>query len=175
MTPSVTQVLAPFSDFSMIRPDVLDAAAERGSRLHSLFAAYALGVWVPSIQKNEDGYFESFQKWFDRHVIKIIAIEQRRSSESFNYHGTADLVCMISIPPVVDALAVVDFKTPITESRTWRPQVAAYAHLWGASFGGALMIDPDGRPAKMIWADCQKDFAAFISALNCYRYFIQEK
>ena len=44
--PSVTTVLKPYSNFSMISPEVLELASDRGSLVHSLLARYATGLMI---------------------------------------------------------------------------------------------------------------------------------
>ncbi|KKL98766.1 hypothetical protein LCGC14_1821120 [marine sediment metagenome] len=68
---SVTQALSPFSDFSGIDPEVLQHAAERGSRVHRACAAYALGFPALGLHDEDEGYFESFKGWFDEYVSDV--------------------------------------------------------------------------------------------------------
>jgi len=62
---SVTQVLQPFADFSGIRPEVLEAAADRGTRVHSACLAKAAGAWSKPLPESEVGYYESFCAWMN--------------------------------------------------------------------------------------------------------------
>jgi hypothetical protein len=71
---------------------------------------------------------------------------------------------------------VIDYKTPVAESRTWRAQLAAYCYLAkpvvGEVGGMALMLSPNGAAARAIHYQYQaEDFAAFVAALTAYRYF----
>ena len=66
----VTEALKPFADFSMIHPDVLDYASERGTVIHKACSNYANGVYVIKGLWPPDyvGYFNSFTDWFDKYV-----------------------------------------------------------------------------------------------------------
>jgi hypothetical protein len=174
---SVTQVLSVFQDFSMIREDRLQAAASRGTHLHAAFAAYALGVWFPGLPEEEKGYFDSFKKWFDRFVIKVIAVEEKIMDEALGFSGTIDFVGVLSIPTGAKNVCVLDWKSPLGFGRTWEAQASAYFHLaekekYKPTFAGILQPDPEGEISKMTWVKNQTiAFAAFLSALNCFRFF----
>ena len=74
--PSVTQVIGRYSDFSRVPPDVLEAAKERGTRVHQVCAAMAQGLWVPDYCESGDApYIVSFEQWFEAVVEKVIAVE----------------------------------------------------------------------------------------------------
>ena len=179
---SVTQALSPFSDFSGINPEVLQHAAERGSRVHRACAAYALGFPAFGLHDEDHGYFHSFVGWFDNYVHVVLAVEKRLTSQS-GYTGMMDLACMLTDKRFV----VCDYKTPALESPTWKAQIAAYCELAKCDpmikyylerskkdrlEGMALMLNKNGKAAKGIVYQYQADdFAAFLAALSAYRYF----
>ena len=174
---SVTQALSPFSDFSGINPEVLQRAAERGSRVHRACAAYASGFPALGLHAEDRGYFISFIKWFDKYVNKVLMIEKRLESP-LGYTGQLDLVCWL----IDNRCCLVDYKTPALESPTWKAQIAAYCELALTELdsfqptlkieGMALMLNKEGKPAKGIVYQYQvDDFAAFLSCLNAYRFF----
>lgn len=174
---SVTQVLSPFTDFSGIPDFVLKRAAIRGTKVHAACVAYCLGVWVVPLDKSASGYFESFREWFDAYVKEVIFCEKDLVDNVNKFKGRPDIVVKL----VDENLWVVDIKTPVTEGPTWKAQCAAYRHLVvkdrersgfiSNPLTGALRINPD-RAAKLIpYKYTEDDFAAFLSALNAYRYF----
>lgn len=175
---SVTKVLEPFIDFSMIPPDVLNHAAARGTRVHNIcLNVYAAGVPVLMVPEEVKPYFESFRAWFDDYVSKTIWIEEEFIDDAFGIVGHVDLVCILIDGRVV----VVDLKTPVTEGPTWKAQLSAYRYLVNKQTDieipekngcMSLKLKPNGRPAKAIpYQYSGDDFAAFMSALNAYRYF----
>lgn len=170
---SVTQVLGVFADFDKIRPDVLEEAQRRGTAVHNAAAAHALGLWSNSLPEIWQGYFKSFRNWFDKYVAEVIFVEERFHDDIFYFHGKPDLGAKL-----IDGRFVIpDYKTPVTEYPTWKSQVAAYRHLAHKKYDYnfecmSLRLDKNGGPAKAaIYRYSDDDFAAFLSALNAYRYF----
>jgi len=168
---SVTRVLGKYSDFSAVSPDVLENAAERGKRVHAVCAAYAKGMPILIVEPSDEGYFESFKRWFDQYVDAVHFVETE-FRHPLGFVGHPDLGCRFNGQNVV-----VDLKTPRTVSRLWEAQIAAYCAAAGHHFGGewaglALRLDPDGGPAKAtVYKNLSNAFAAFVSALNAHRFF----
>ena len=174
--PSVTQVLAPFTDFSMIPPDVLQAAADRGSKVHAICAGIALGEWVPKPPPELSGYISSFRQWF-KYVDKVWLVEEELVDRAYGFKGHPDLA--VSLIGDEDFIRVLDLKTPATKTPTWAAQIAAYNHLVGGAFpgkeirrSGTLRLRKDGRPPVLDeYQDSARDFQAFVSALTAWKYF----
>ena len=172
---SVTEVLGPFADFSMIDPEVLAAAAKRGTEVHNACACYSQCLPVLSLNGDRVGYFESFKNWFDRYVKKVIFVELRLFHSVYHYNGKIDLGCEL----IDGRQMVVDFKTPASEGPTWKGQLAGYLELAKKNFPldpfdgcMSLLLRKNGNAAKaIVYQDSPSDFAAFLSALNSYRYF----
>ena len=171
---SVTTILGKYSDFSMIPPDVLEAAAARGTEVHDYCAKYALGIWTPPLSAHIEGYGLSFRRWFDEYVTEVILVEQDLRDEVMGFKGRIDLIPKLKgdFHP-----AIIDYKTPITIGRTWEAQIAAYKHLAvdngiPVERGGDLKLKRDGAPAKYVpCGNAVQAFAAFHHALNAHRYF----
>lgn len=172
--PSVTQVLAPFVDYSRIPEHVLTRASERGSRVHAICAARLAGLWHPPITPDVAGYVESFQRWADLAVESVTMVEPEMEDPVLGYCGHMDAILRIKGD---DGESVADLKTPATAMRTWRAQLAAYRNL--AEVNGhkisrvfSLRLDKAGGRAKVdeYTGTTQADFAAFLSALNAWRY-----
>jgi len=173
--PSVTQVLRPFVDFSRIPEDVLEYAAWRGTEVHRLCSIYAKGLpIIGEIKPSCAGYFLSFQQWFDLAVEKAHLVEAELEDPTYQYHGHPDLICTLRGDP---GMTLIDLKTPITESPTWRGQIAAYARLAEVNNHpvircGSLQLKQDGGRAKFReYKRDGRDFAAFLAALTAQRYF----
>jgi len=167
--PSVTQVLSPWSDFSGIRPEVLAHAAERGTAVHAACAAYAQGLWVPSLDEECHGPFESFKLWFNRTVDVVLCCEKQFIDEGLGFTGTPDLVVMLKGET---ASLVVDLKTPVSVAKSWAPQIAAYRHLTKADRAGTLRLSKTGLvPIFNEYQPKGEDWQAFLNCLGAYRYF----
>ena len=169
---SVTRVLSPFNDFSAVPPDRLELASKRGQAVHAACAAYArrLPIFYPD---GSQGYVESFINWYDAHVKRPLFIEAEFSDPRvYKIHGHPDLVCEMAD----GRIAVIDYKTPAAESRTWRSQLAAYIYLVkpvvGDAVGMAVRLPREGGEARVsVYERSAEDFAAFVAALTAYRYF----
>ena len=168
---SVTQVLSPFSDFSRIPDDVLQAACDRGVSVHRYCQAYALGAWAIEPEGFE-GYCESFRRWFDGYVMGVISVEQEYRDAQFGFKGHPDIVAIIKGSGKREVLAVIDYKTPVGKGTTWELQLAAYRHLTQATKAGSLRLDSAGGVPKMDWIpNDPKLFNLFLSALSLKNYF----
>lgn len=175
MLPSVTQVLQPWADFSMVPADVLEIAANRGTDVHRICAALSLGLWPGDIPDDCAGYVESFRAWLP-FVSKVILVECHLEDRALGYCGHPDIIAIMrgDTEP-----AIVDLKTPASKSRLWRVQLAAYLNL-GRVNGHpinrvfSLRLRRDGaRPIVDEYRDSALDFKAFLNALSAWRYFKQ--
>lgn len=175
--PSVTQVLGLYQDFTAISGDVLAHAAERGTLVHRICAAMVQGLWVPEIPDECQGYIDSFRKWMP-YIEETVLVEPALVHKALGYRGRPDWVGRIKGDK---ALTIVDWKTPLAKGRLWRAQLSAYWHLAGCNIDrvvsriASLRLKPDGsRPILDDYILDPNDIAAFVSALNAYRYFKEE-
>ena len=178
--PRVTSILSPFADFSKVPPDILAAAGERGTAVHESCAAYALGLFKPVPDDELVGYFLSFRYWFDRFVVEVLAVEEEVVHPAFGYVGHVDLIATVAGIRPKQTVAVIDYKSPVTASRSWNLQISAYLKAskerYGTEIAGALMLKRDGSLPKMIWLEDENQaFAAFCGALSAHNYINQGK
>lgn len=170
--PSVTEVLGKYTDFSTIRPEVLEAACERGTAVHAYCAAYAHNLWVPA--DGLEGYCQSFRNWFDSTVEKVILVEHELIDETYGYIGHLDLLAVLKGDKVP---AVIDYKSPSVKGKTWGAQGAAYLNLAKKHKPrrfGSLRLKKDGGHAIFdSYQDSARDLQAFLAALTAHRYFIR--
>jgi hypothetical protein len=175
--PSVTQVLQLYADFSAVKPDVLQAAAERGTIVHDACFGIVLGLpFTPITAEGRAvvGYVNSFRRWFDAVVDDVIFRERRIIDNEHGFHGEPDLLVKAKHGEIM----LIDIKTPITKSKGWRLQLAAYSRLctlagYAVDRIGSLRLSPEGKTPKVDWYEGNRlqDFAVFLSALNVYRFF----
>lgn len=174
---SVTEVLSPWSPYGYCSEEVLTIAAERGKAVHRAAAAYARGI-MALIPQEWRGYFESFARWFDDAVWRVIFVEEEMTDKDLGYFGHPDLGVRLK-KEYGGKTFVIDLKTPLVSYPIWRAQTAAYLHLAqhkyppeGFEGSMTLQVHPDGKAAKAnIYKTPPQDFAGFLSALNAYRYF----
>ncbi len=171
---SVTQVIP--SDFSMVDPDVLDIACERGKIFHRAMMNYANGVWVAKLPNNVQLYFDSGRRWFDKYVDKVIFVEKEFVHSKYKYVMHPDLVAIIvgNILP-----SVIDYKTPAAYfEKQWSAQLAAYyfgieesekIELDGAI---SMRVKKDGRDAKANHVkNLNESFNCFLMAFGSFKCF----
>lgn len=172
--PSVTQSLGPYSGLDMVREDRLAAACARGSSAHTVSLGHAAGKFVfvpPEVQ----GYYDSFRLWFDKMVDTVIEVEPLWESHKWGYCGSPDLVVILANE---DEASIWDLKTSKSAGKTWCSQLSAYKNLAienGCNRIGrvaSLRLREDGSmPIADEYLYSDRDFAAFLSALNAWRYF----
>lgn len=168
----VTSILAPFSDFSAVRPEVLAAAAERGTRVHAICVAMLRRLFIPGGIPDEcRPYVDSFRLWMPN-VADVLLAEAELSCSTYRFCGHPDLIVRLTSGEVV----LLDLKTPQAHGKTWRMQLAAYWHLAeaaGFEISRAFTLrlrDHGGRPIVDELRDRRNAWAAFHGALNAHHY-----
>ena len=171
---SVTTALSPFNDFSMVRPDKLEAACERGSVLHRAFALHALGLWLPELAEDYRGYFDSFCNWFDCSIEETLSVEEEMVCEKYGFCGHPDFVGVIKGDK---APSLIDWKTGQAKMKGHRLQVAAYHHLAKEKYGVKRVLlvhpKPDGGRASVVGhtGTLAHDLSIFLNILTGYKFF----
>ena len=176
---SVTEALGPFSGYHNVPAHRMDLAAERGKEVHRMCAYYAAEAM--EFQEPEPslvGYFRSFKDWWDFAVEMSLGSEMELRDEGLGFLGHPDLVVKIKGDKYY---TVIDLKTPIALQKVWAAQLSAYKHLADKQWPGmikriaSLRLDKRGGLVKFKdYTDDRRDFTAFLSALNAYRFFLGE-
>lgn len=153
---------------------MLQAAAERGTAVHEACAMHAQGMWSFVTPPAIVGYVDSFRRWFDKIVGEVLLVEERLFDEANGYCGQIDLL----VSTKGGELWLVDLKSPVTLSKSWRVQIASYKNLVEINGhkldrAGSLRLRKDGGIPAMDWYEgsAAQDFNIFLSALNCFRFF----
>lgn len=154
--PSVTQVIGNYIDWSKVNPDVLEAAAYRGGKVHQYIAMQLLGLWIPGgIEPHYQGYMDSFTAWHDQTVERTLYVEIEVICTCFGFIGHIDWVGIIRGDK---GLSILDWKSPIAEAKSFVLQLSTYKHLAEEHIKtdlpvnrcGAVMLNAEGKPARMI-------------------------
>ena len=142
---SVTQVLEPFDDWSSVPPDVLEAARDRGTRVHAACALDLLGTLDESSVDDEVApYLLQFRRFLVESRFEAALSEHQVWSGRLGYAGTLDLFG--DLPNAKSAL--IDIKSGAMP-RSVGPQTAAYARALKDSAGMSaasrwcLLLTPD--------------------------------
>jgi len=173
---SVTEVLGKYFDWRLIPDAVLALACQRGTDAHTGCSMYDQLGYVFSVPEAARGYVDSFIEWHKRNVFKTLLNEKRLNDKELGFTGRPDFVFELDTGEIV----LVDIKTPLAESPTWKCQLAAYHHL--VTEIGKIKLDdtmslrlhPEGGPAKGKRYGSRRIeyFNYFLSALNSHRGII---
>ena len=171
----VTEVLGKYVNWSRIPDRRLYEACQRGQIVHAACGASALGGYVAPLPDAYAGYFKSFRRWFDHNVKRVLMAEQTLTNGNFCFTGRPDLVVEL----INGLVLLVDLKTPLAESKTWRVQLAAYWYLLDkpkiitVDSSASLRLKPNGAEAVAVrYDDWLADFDIFLSALNAHRALV---
>lgn len=178
--PRVSEILNPYSSIGLayVPKDILEHAATRGTIIHTYATAYARGDFVPSIDEEYKPYFNSFVKWYDENVEKLIFSETRLYHEGLQYCGKPDLV--VNLKGSKDN-TLVDIKTSASIYETHPVQLAAYMDLLNVNNlhcqkGIILKLNKEGKIARVYdFEDCNSYYKIFLYALELYNYFLKPK
>ncbi|MDR1310093.1 MAG: hypothetical protein LBL95_09410 [Deltaproteobacteria bacterium] len=168
----VTEVLAPYSNFSMVNAATLARAAERGTRVHAHCQDILLGRPLNGVREDEIGCVRNFDAWA-RNIDEVIGVERRLYHEDLMLTGQIDIICRLR----GDALpSIVDIKTPIGYSRHWRAQLAGYKLLadhHGLGTGRVMTLRLRNKSPLVddSTGTLPLDTAGFMNALLAHRYF----
>ncbi len=162
----ITTPLYHFSGLSKIDPEVLSRAALRGSKVHEICDAIIEGLGIPAFDDEISGYIDSFISWNDKHFIQK---PERFYCDEYMITGECD-----GIYEEEDGLVLVDFKTPLNESKTWMLQASAYMYLAKKSGYDIKRIEmvkicKKGNPPKVYVYE--PNFELYLSCLFVYEYF----
>jgi len=171
--PTVTQILGLLQDWSMVDPQVLAWAAEKGTKVHRICESIAMNLMLmEEITPEIEGYIESFSKWFT-FVDEILLVEERLYSDKWHFSGKPDIIVRIG-----KLIYLPDLKTPLGMQPTWQGQGAAYRHLAAEDRGihtdhvGSLRLRKDGKmPIFNESTDTERDLHAFFNGVQFYNYF----
>jgi len=170
----VTEVLGKYIDWGRIPDRILFNACQRGQVIHAACGVFALGGYVAPLPDNYAGYFYSFRRWKNQNVSRVIMAEKTLVDPVFGFTGRPDLVVEL----INGLVLLVDLKTPIAESKTWRVQLAAYWYLLDkagvkVNSAASLRVKPNGAEAVAArYDDWLADFDIFLSALNAHRALV---
>lgn len=134
VVPSVTQILAPLSDFSFVDPDVLDAARDFGTAVH-----YACELDdreeldIDALDPALLPYLQQWRKFCREHGCKWEEIERQVYHPTMRYAGTLDRFGVID-----GARGVLDIKSGSDLYPSVGPQLAAYAQALEPKTGHLL-------------------------------------
>lgn len=177
LVPSVTQVIAPWCDFSMIPPDVLEKARQEGQAIHKMVELICKGLAfdMPEWMR---GHRLAFDRFVEDTGFECWAAEKRLYHE-IGYAGTADLFGMLPKLRNVLGPANLDIKRSFYGGPTIGLQLAAYSRAWNEEAPKDMAIPDANRFALRLDADGKyrlqrfpgpDDWVDFLAALRQHKF-----
>lgn len=175
--PSVTQVLAPLIDFSMVAPDVLEHARQRGTAVHRCVQLDITNDLVEeSVSPEIAGYLKAWRAFRTECGIDEADFgdpEKPLYHQLLRFAGTPDVPLCIN-----DRWAVLDVKTADVLGDTWPIQTAAYLELINVNTpkGNHLIQDRyslrlrDNGTYKLEQYKDRGDWGVFLAALTLHKW-----
>jgi len=167
--PSVTQVISRLSSFGMVPPDVLAAAQERGTAVHTLTQYNDEDdLDMASVDPAYSLYLSAWIKFCTQHRTDWRGIEYQSYSPRFGYAGTMDRYGHLNGQPYV-----IDIKTGAQSHKVWGMQTAAYrqllaeniGHEWMLARRATVQLRHDGAYKLIAWDD-PSDWSAFLALIT---------
>lgn len=169
--PSVTEILKPYIDDEWFLPE----HAERGTAVHAACEAHIKGLYVIPLRIDWQPYFDSFRRWFDAVVDRVVLSEERLVDHRRGYCGKPDAALVLKGD---NETSLWDWKTSQAHQTWWPLQGAGYRNLLQengiqVSRGGSVRLKKDGSGCLIdMWPDNPtKHFNIFTGLLNAHNYF----
>ena len=170
--PSVTEILSPVIDYSMVPPDVLAAAAEFGTHVHLATHLADTGELDPvTLDAALVPYVRAWARYVDDSGAVVLQSEVPFVHRQLGYAGTPDRIVSVRGKRVI-----VDIKSTATLPPSVGPQTSAYAaadaHMRGTKRQAARLsvhLRPDGTYRAVPLND-PSDWSTFLSCLNIRRF-----
>ncbi len=161
----VTDILRHFSGINHVPQEVLMKAADRGRRTHNALDGILNGLEPMTPDEDILGYLDSFKVWTLQNDFKPISLEERLYDDELKITGKYD-----GLIEFKGERYLIDFKTPVKESKTWPIQLSAYAHMLRQDVKIAVIqLKKNGKEAAFI--EYEKDFSKFKACYDVYHLF----
>lgn len=167
--PSTTQLLGKLHSFGMISEDVLAAACERGTIVHTLCEYHDQNDLDPA---SIGGYWPYLDAWINfcaDYKVVWSHIEHRGYSKRYGFAGTLDRRGTLKGV----RYSAVDIKTGKQSHPVWGLQTAAYRQLgaeedpalWATGRRATVQLFDTGKYKFLPWDD-PEDFPAFLALIT---------
>lgn len=163
----VTEILAPFSGMDKIDRCVLERAGIRGTEVHKNIEFLQKGELFQNLPEEWQGYIDSYNMWSkDKNIIET---QRRMFDDELMLTGEFDCLYLDG-----NELTLVDFKTSVSEGKTWKYQGSAYSYLAKNKGHNVTRIEfvrlsKEGREPKSYFY--QEDMPRFLQIFSLYREF----
>lgn len=177
----ITDILTPFTGVEFVDPEILQAAAEKGTRVHSYIEEMLSETWLSLITDDvTESYLKSFDLFWDasKHLFKDchMELEKRLYCDTLKITGKVD-----AIFHKPGRTYLLDWKTSSRFQSHWFLQGAAYSYLAKANgFDNPdevlfVHLRKDKKPVTYKDSDSKKSLDLFIKCLELYNHFDMHK
>ena len=172
--PGVTQVMAGINDFLGVGEEIMAAAQERGTLVHTATALYDRDtLTLEEVQADTvlEPYVRAWVKFREEAKFVPEGVEVQVYSVRHRYAGTID-----RIGELRGVRVVLDIKTGAALNPVTALQLAAYQvaynerHAVRVKERWAIQLGADGKYKLHQYKDDAGDWSAFLSALNLYSW-----
>lgn len=168
--PSVTQIIKPYINTDWFTEE----HSERGSIIHDCCHLYLQGEWLlPELPLHYQGYFDSFRRWADKTIDKIILLEKRLKDDTLRFCGQPDFIGTLKGS---EKIVLLDWKTSQQYQKWFAVQGAAYRHLSRVDAkietdaSASVRLKQDGSGCLVNYPE-KDQFNIFLGLLNSHHYF----
>lgn len=154
--PSVSDIIAPLSDFSDISPATLEYAAARGIAVHSACEQLDYGIDLENIEELDPEtapYVGAYINWKRDFQIEVLHSEYMVHDSKYEFCGTVDRICRLYGRP--DDPWIVDIKT--TATYNYSNALKWHQQLWLYNKALADMEHTDYDPYAVAVLQLKKD------------------
>lgn len=163
----ITSILSPFSGMDKIPKSILEAAADRGTRVHALCNGIIEGIEI-DVPDEYKGYVDSFLQWKEGKLL--LPSTGRMFDDDLMITGECDGTYIKDAVPTI-----FDLKTSQKESKTWPLQGAGYSLLDGKKFQTFVILDKHGGSPREFHYSFKENIVCFMKCLDLYRLFFKNK
>lgn len=164
----VTSVLSPFTGMDKIPKHILDAASDRGTKVHALCNGIIEGIEV-EVPEEYKGYVDSFRQWANGK--DLLPSSGRKFDDELMVTGECDGTYTKN-----GILTIFDLKTSQKESKSWPLQGACYSRLYGhLDLQTFVILDKHGGSPKEFHYAYEENIGNFMKCLDLYRLFFKNK
>lgn len=163
--PSVTEILSPLQEdsFKMIRPEVLQAAADRGTLVHEITEAIDLDMdYEDLLEPQVMPYVEAYLDFLTEHDVEWDGVEEKVYFQPENAEGWVSYAGIVDRFGMIDGeWAVLDIKT--VNSPTIEQKVSVATQLY------AYQMAIQQRFA--LWPQNARHYALYLNKDGKYRLY----
>jgi hypothetical protein len=177
----ISDISAAFANYGKVPKNILDYAADRGSRVHYIISDLLNDIVVKEERytfcgKSLRPYIESFEKfWKPYEGSEILIQEERLYHERMMVTGTPDLLANMD-----GKIVLIDWKCTRDIGKHWIIQASGYEELlienkYGSMIDKIIFVKLDKDGAYPIITEYEPNPDLFMNAYEFYKMFFMDQ